>query len=374
MLVVAIAALLGGCGGDEDKAATETAPAADRTATVASPPSRVPASVPDMPCEGRAGIEVPAVDIPAVTIPAVREPDRELGGKVVDGFEIAAVEIAAQRVPSVCATQAEAPSGCFGAVRIPAVTIPGTSIPAVQIPGVDGPGADAAAVAEPAVTGPPVSVAAQNTPAVCAQKVQPGEFRPSVFQPATFRPAAFRPALFRPSLFRASVCIGGDCVPSVSIPSVSVASVSVPSVSVPSRSLASRTLPEITSKCVGVLGDRDGAVYNVCADVLFAFNRAAVRSAASGALRSVARSIDRRYAGRRITVEGHTDARGDDAYNRRLSLRRAESVKAFLAQRGGLDANRIAVEGFGEARPVGSNATGEGRARNRRVVVGILPR
>jgi outer membrane protein OmpA-like peptidoglycan-associated protein len=195
-----------------------------------------------------------------------------------------------------------------------------------------------------------------------------------VFQPSTFRPAAFRPSLFRPSLFRASVCTGGDCIPSVSIPSVSVPSVSVPSVHVPSRSLASRTLPEITSKCVGVLGNREGAVYNVCADVLFAFNRAAVRSAASGALRSVARSIERRYGGRRITVEGHTDARGDEAYNRRLSLRRAESVKAWLVGQGGIAASRITVRGFGEARPVASNTTGEGRARNRRVVVGILPR
>jgi outer membrane protein OmpA-like peptidoglycan-associated protein len=123
-----------------------------------------------------------------------------------------------------------------------------------------------------------------------------------------------------------------------------------------------------------VLDDREGAVYNVCADVLFAFNRAAVRSAASGALRSVARSIKRRYADRRLTVEGHTDARGDEAYNRRLSLRRAESVKAWLVGQGGLDTGRIAVKGYGEARPVGSNATGEGRARNRRVVVGVLPR
>jgi len=309
-----------------------------------------------------------------VTIPPVREPDRKLGGHVVEGFAIAAVKIPAQRVPAMCATQAEAPAGCFGAVRIPEVAIPGVRIPAVRVPAVSVPGAKAAAKTQPAVAQAAVAVGAQSTPAVCAQKVRPGEFRPSVFQPATFRPAAFRPAAFRPALFRAAVCIGGDCIPSVTIPSVSVPSVSVPSVSVPSRSLASRTLPEITSKCVGVLDDREGAVYNVCADVLFAFNRAAVRSAASGALRSVARSIKRRYADRRITVEGHTDARGEEAYNRRLSLRRAESVKAWLVGQGGLDASRIAVKGYGEARPVGSDATAAGRARNRRVVVGILPR
>lgn len=123
-----------------------------------------------------------------------------------------------------------------------------------------------------------------------------------------------------------------------------------------------------------VLAGRGGAAYNVCADVLFAFNRVGVRPAASSALRSVARSIERRYAQRRITVEGHTDAKGDPAYNRRLSLRRAQSVKAWLVQRGGLDADRIAVKGFGETRPVASNSTSSGRARNRRVVVGVLPR
>jgi len=160
----------------------------------------------------------------------------------------------------------------------------------------------------------------------------------------------------------------------VTVPSVTVPSVTVPSVTVPSRSLASRTLPEITSRCVRVLAGRDGAAYNVCADVLFALDRAAIRSAAAGALRSVARSIERRYADRRITVEGHTDGRGDPAYNRGLSVRRAESVKAWLVQRGGLDADRISVKGFGETRPVGSNSTSSGRARNRRVVVGILPR
>lgn len=371
-VLLMVAVLLVACGGGDDSDTGARSPSAGRTATVAAPSPHTAKRAADMPCAERPGREIAAVEIPAVTIPAVHEPDRRLAGHVVKGFDIARVEIPAQRVPAMCATRDPAPAGCFGAVRIPGVTIPGVSLPAVGIPEARVRGAAAPAVTQPAVTQPAVTVGAVRTAAVCAQKVRPGELRPSVFQPSTFRPSAFRPSLFRPSVFRASVCVGGDCIASVSIPSVSVPSVSVPSVSVPSRSLASRTLPEIRSRCVSVLGGREETAYHVCADVLFAFDRAAIRSAASSALRSVARSIDERYAGRRITVEGHTDARGEPAYNRRLSLRRAESVKAWLVRHGGLGADRIVVKGFGEARPVSSNASAEGRARNRRVVIGIL--
>jgi outer membrane protein OmpA-like peptidoglycan-associated protein len=67
-----------------------------------------------------------------------------------------------------------------------------------------------------------------------------------------------------------------------------------------------------------------------------------------------------------IIAEGHTDSKGTDAYNQRLSLRRATSVKDYLV-RGGISASRIRVEGYGESKPVASNATDDGRAQNRRV-------
>jgi outer membrane protein OmpA-like peptidoglycan-associated protein len=67
-----------------------------------------------------------------------------------------------------------------------------------------------------------------------------------------------------------------------------------------------------------------------------------------------------------VIVEGHTDSKGSDAYNDKLSVRRANAVRAYLVKLG-IPANRMTVRGMGERQPVASNATDEGRAQNRRV-------
>ena len=66
-----------------------------------------------------------------------------------------------------------------------------------------------------------------------------------------------------------------------------------------------------------------------------------------------------------VTVEGHTDSRGSDTYNQRLSERRANAVRQYLIQRG-IASTRIRVVGYGEKRPIADNKTDEGRAINRR--------
>ncbi|HUI28401.1 MAG TPA: OmpA family protein [Candidatus Kryptonia bacterium] len=71
-----------------------------------------------------------------------------------------------------------------------------------------------------------------------------------------------------------------------------------------------------------------------------------------------------------IVAEGHTDSKGKAAYNQKLSLRRANAVRDYLIA-GGISASRISVEGYGETRPVASNATDDGRAQNRRVELRI---
>lgn len=68
----------------------------------------------------------------------------------------------------------------------------------------------------------------------------------------------------------------------------------------------------------------------------------------------------------KIRVEGHTDDQGSDDQNLKLSQDRAESVRAYLVGRG-VEANRLRAEGLGETRPVDTNRTSQGRARNRRV-------
>ena len=72
-----------------------------------------------------------------------------------------------------------------------------------------------------------------------------------------------------------------------------------------------------------------------------------------------------------IIAVGHTDSVGTDAYNQRLSVRRAEAVKAYLVSRG-IEANRVYTEGKGEKQPVADNKTAAGRAKNRRVEIEVV--
>jgi outer membrane protein OmpA-like peptidoglycan-associated protein len=67
-----------------------------------------------------------------------------------------------------------------------------------------------------------------------------------------------------------------------------------------------------------------------------------------------------------VSIEGHTDWIGTDAYNQGLSERRANAVQAYLIEHG-VDASRLSTSGYGESRPIASNDTREGRALNRRV-------
>jgi outer membrane protein OmpA-like peptidoglycan-associated protein len=67
-----------------------------------------------------------------------------------------------------------------------------------------------------------------------------------------------------------------------------------------------------------------------------------------------------------VEVDGHTDGRGADAFNLKLSQARAESVRDYLVSKG-VAASRLAAKGFGETRPIADNKTDEGRAKNRRV-------
>ena len=72
-----------------------------------------------------------------------------------------------------------------------------------------------------------------------------------------------------------------------------------------------------------------------------------------------------------IIAVGHTDFIGSDAYNQKLSVRRAEAVKAYLVN-AGIDKTRIYTEGKGKKQPVADNSTDEGRAKNRRVEIEVV--
>jgi len=99
--------------------------------------------------------------------------------------------------------------------------------------------------------------------------------------------------------------------------------------------------------------------------VHFDFDKANIRPDARPILDEATRILKER-GDIHVVVAGHTDSKGSDAYNMKLSKRRAEAVKRYLADHG-IAASRITSEGFGKREPVASNATAEGRAQNRRV-------
>jgi len=88
-------------------------------------------------------------------------------------------------------------------------------------------------------------------------------------------------------------------------------------------------------------------------------------------LDQIAESL-KQYPDSLIDVYGHTDSTGSDAFNQTLSENRARTVANYLITKG-VSAARIRSQGFGETMPVADNATPEGRAKNRRVEIKIVP-
>lgn len=78
-------------------------------------------------------------------------------------------------------------------------------------------------------------------------------------------------------------------------------------------------------------------------------------------------AVMKKYPDLKITIEGHTDSVGKLTYNEKLSQRRADAVKKYLAEKFGIEASRLNAKGYGPIRPIESNATKEGRQKNRRV-------
>jgi outer membrane protein OmpA-like peptidoglycan-associated protein len=112
----------------------------------------------------------------------------------------------------------------------------------------------------------------------------------------------------------------------------------------------------------------------LAADVLFDFDKADLRPAAQKTLHQAAGIIQEKAKGA-VRIEGHTDSKGKDVYNQRLSERRAASVKTWFMVKEGLDKVQFSTQGFGAKKPVASNTKPdgsddpEGRQKNRRVEI-----
>jgi OOP family OmpA-OmpF porin len=132
------------------------------------------------------------------------------------------------------------------------------------------------------------------------------------------------------------------------------------SISVPEVAPAVIEQPKAVNVCQAMLDDIKGNN-----KVSFDVDSEVIRPASFGLLENIA-SAAQECPGSKFRIEGHTDSVGVDAYNQDLSQRRANTVLAFLADRG-VPASSMSAVGFGESRPAASNDTEEGRSANRRI-------
>ena len=128
---------------------------------------------------------------------------------------------------------------------------------------------------------------------------------------------------------------------------------------------------QLQASGVSVSRDGDQIILNLPSNITFATDQDQLNAGFLPVLGSVAIVLNK-YPRTLLDIDGHTDDQGSEQYNQALSERRAISVAQYLGSRG-IDQRRLLVVGFGETRPIASNATPEGRAQNRRVEIRISP-
>jgi outer membrane protein OmpA-like peptidoglycan-associated protein len=118
--------------------------------------------------------------------------------------------------------------------------------------------------------------------------------------------------------------------------------------------------------CPDLKAEFDGCSVKISEKVFFKFNKWDIDPRSFELLNDVATVMNQVPEELHFRVEGHTDSKGSDTYNKKLSQNRANSVRDYL-QKKGVKSSRLNAVGFGEERPIDSNRTNDGRARNRRV-------
>lgn len=119
-----------------------------------------------------------------------------------------------------------------------------------------------------------------------------------------------------------------------------------------------------------VIREGEGIIVKFDSGILFDFDQSILKPSARTNIESLATSL-KNNPETNILIVGHTDATGTDAYNYRLSERRAAAVKAYT-QSQGISSSRLTTEGRGETEPIASNESEAGRAQNRRVEIVIV--
>lgn len=128
---------------------------------------------------------------------------------------------------------------------------------------------------------------------------------------------------------------------------------------------------ELSDSGIDIIREGDNIRLVMPSNITFATNQSYITSGFHTTLNDVAKVLikfDKTY----LSIEGHTDSQGSDAFNQNLSEKRAESVKNYLVQQSILD-GRLQVTGYGESSPLVDNNSENNRAVNRRVEIQIIP-
>ena len=143
------------------------------------------------------------------------------------------------------------------------------------------------------------------------------------------------------------------------------------------RGLESKTLGiKSTLRDLGAKVTAQEIVIQLAADVLFDFDKHDLRPEAFPSLEKVAEVL-RSKASSPVTIDGHTDGKGSDAYNQPLSEKRAQAVREWLVKNGGATAAKITTRGWGKSKPIVPNTRPDGsddpdgRKKNRRVEITV---
>jgi outer membrane protein OmpA-like peptidoglycan-associated protein len=114
------------------------------------------------------------------------------------------------------------------------------------------------------------------------------------------------------------------------------------------------------------IGDWKPDIPTVIAPIDFKYNSSTIKSQSYPLLKQYAKALKTGLRDAKIEIGGHTDSKGSWGYNKSLSKRRANAVKRFLiSQR--VSSQQLKVIGYGEDKPIATNSTDSGRAKNRRV-------
>ncbi len=128
---------------------------------------------------------------------------------------------------------------------------------------------------------------------------------------------------------------------------------------------------QLSGSGVEVVREGDNLRLVMPSNITFASNQSTITPQFHDTLNSIANVLSH-YDKTFLSIEGHTDSSGSESYNQTLSERRARSVQQYLVNKSIMQA-RLSVVGYGEMRPVASNETASGKAKNRRVEVQIVP-